>query len=159
MMTLRYRNPTPTVDLIVAPDERPEAVYLIQRLNPPHGWALPGGFVDEGEALYTAAKREASEEMGVAVQILEQFHTYSDPQRDPRKHTVSTVFLARCSQRPKAGDDAVDCRLFTLEEILRTSSSPSPSLPADLEIVFDHGQILRDYFNYKSTGARPPATR
>lgn len=158
-MTKRYRNPTPTVDIIVAPAHRPDAVYLIKRLNPPHGWALPGGFVDEGEALHVAAKREAGEEIGVEVHLFEQFHTYSDPQRDPRKHTVSTVFLASCSQPPRAGDDAVDCRLVTRDELLMGESGPSSALPAEFEIVFDHRQILRDYFNYKATGQRPPATR
>ncbi|MCD6498451.1 MAG: NUDIX hydrolase [Deltaproteobacteria bacterium] len=144
-MTKEYRNPTPTVDIIIEIQDRPGSVVLIERRNPPHGWALPGGFVDEGEALWLAAVREVKEETGLDVELTEQFFTYSDPNRDPRQHTVSTVFLGRAAGTAKGGDDAVLARIFTQNE-----------LP---DLVFDHGRILQDYFLYRLTGQRPPATR
>ena len=92
-MSPRYRNPSPTVDLIIElPGHR---IVLIERKNPPHGYALPGGFVDYGESLEDAARREALEETGLKVELVRQFHTYSDPSRDPRKHTITTVLIAR----------------------------------------------------------------
>ncbi|QSQ27890.1 NUDIX hydrolase [Pyxidicoccus parkwayensis] len=134
-----YRNPKPTVDCIIElPGER---IVLIRRKNPPVGWALPGGFVDEGEALHTAAAREALEETGLTVKLLEQFFTYSDPKRDPRQHTISTVYLATAEGEPKGADDAAEARTFPLD-----------ALPQDL--CFDHGTILSDYRTYKRTGQR-----
>lgn len=134
-----YRNPVPTVDCIIElPGER---VVLIRRKNPPLGWALPGGFVEEGEPLHVAAVREAKEETGLTVQLLEQFFTYSDPARDPRKHTVSTVYLARAEGEPQGADDAAEARAFPLD-----------ALPAPL--AFDHGTILADYLTYRRTGVR-----
>jgi len=108
-------------------------VVLIERKNPPHGWALPGGFVDYGESLEEAAAREALEETGLTVELLRQFHTYSAPGRDPRGHTISTVFTARAQGTPKAADDARDAGVYTED-----------SLP-DV-IAFDHREILEDYF-------------
>ncbi len=125
-----YRNPTPTVDIIINVGG---GIVLIEREKPPHGWALPGGFVDYGETLETAAAREALEETGLAVEGLKQFHSYSDPTRDPRQHTISTVFTARASGEPKAGDDARSAKVFTQD-----------NLP---ELAFDHGKILNDYFS------------
>jgi 8-oxo-dGTP diphosphatase len=116
-------------------------VVLVRRANPPHGWALPGGFVDEGETLEAAAAREAEEETGLAVALLEQFHTYSDPARDPRRHTISTVFLASASGEPRGGDDAAEAVAFPWDAL------PSP-------IVFDHREILSDVRRYLLTGAR-----
>ncbi len=127
-----YRNPVPTVDIII---EIGEAIVLIKRKNPPHGWALPGGFVDYGESYETAALREAEEETGLAVQNLQQFRTYSDPDRDPRQHTASTIFIAQADSQPVAGDDAAEAELFTEE-----------NLP---ELAFDHGRIVADYFDFK----------
>ncbi len=127
-----YRNPVPTVDIIIEIDE---SIVLIKRKNPPHGWALPGGFVDYGESYETAAAREAEEETGIVVKNLQQFRTYSDPDRDPRQHTASTVFIAQANQHPIAGDDAAKAELFTKE-----------NLP---ELVFDHGKIIDDYFAFK----------
>jgi ADP-ribose pyrophosphatase YjhB (NUDIX family) len=127
-----YRNPVPTVDIII---EVGEAIVLIKRKNPPHGWALPGGFVDYGESYETAAIREAKEETGLVVQNLQQFRTYSDPLRDPRQHTASTVFIAQADTPPTAGDDADEAKLFTEE-----------NLP---ELVFDHSKIAADYFALK----------
>lgn len=134
-----YKNPVPTVDIIIEIEER---IILIDRKNPPFGWAIPGGFVDYGESLEDAARREALEETSVTVQLSEQFYTYSKPDRDPRHHTVTTVFLARAvSGTPKADDDAKSLGLFT-----------SDALPA--QIAFDHREILMDYFRYKKTGQR-----
>jgi 8-oxo-dGTP diphosphatase len=116
-------------------------VVLVRRANPPHGWALPGGFVDEGERLDVAAAREAVEETGLPVTLLEQFHTYSDPARDPRRHTLSTVYLASASGEPTGGDDAAEARAFAWDAL------PDP-------IVFDHREILADVRRYLLTGAR-----
>ena len=108
-------------------------IVLIGRRNPPPGWALPGGFVEYGESVEAAAVREAREETSLAVELVRQFHTYSDPARDPRGHTVSTVFVARGRGRPRAQDDAREIGVF------RRESLPQP-------LAFDHGQILDDYF-------------
>ena len=124
-----YRNPVPTVDIII---EMGDKIVLIERKNPPHGWALPGGFVDYGESFETAAVREAKEETGIEVSNLQQFRTYSDPARDPRQHTASTVFIASGKGHPVAADDALRAELFGENE-----------LP---ELVFDHKRILADYF-------------
>lgn len=134
-----FRNPVPTVDVVI--QLAGDRVVLIRRQNPPHGWALPGGFVDEGERLDRAAAREAREETGLDVRLDEQFHTYSDPRRDPRRHTLSTVFLGRAEGEPRGGDDAAEARAF-----------PWDGLPAD--IVFDHREILADVRRYLLTGAR-----
>jgi len=127
-----YRNPVPTVDIIIEVDK---SIVLIKRKNPPHGWALPGGFVDYGESYETAALREANEETGLAVKNLQQFKTYSDPKRDPRQHTASTVFIAQADTSPTAGDDAAEADLFTKD-----------NLP---KLVFDHAKIVADYFTFK----------
>jgi ADP-ribose pyrophosphatase YjhB (NUDIX family) len=124
-----FRNPVPTVDIII---EIGDEIVLIKRKNPPYGWALPGGFVDYGESYENAALREALEETGLAVQNLTQFHTYSDPGRDPRQHTAATVFIGQAHNNPTAGDDAAEAGLFS-----------EHNLP---ELVFDHAQILADYF-------------
>lgn len=129
-----YRNPVPTVDIII---EVGTEIVLIKRKNPPYGWALPGGFVDYGESYETAAVREAEEETGLVVKNLQQFRTYSDPNRDPRQHTASTIFIAQAGQKPTAGDDAAEAELFTKE-----------TLP---ELVFDHGKIISDYFASKKS--------
>jgi ADP-ribose pyrophosphatase YjhB (NUDIX family) len=125
-----HRNPVPTVDVII---RYGRGIILIKRRNPPEGWALPGGFVDYGEPLENAAVREAKEETGLTVRLVRQFHTYSDPGRDPRQHTITTVFIAEASGEAKAGDDAGELGVFNAGD-----------LPED--IVFDHTQILNDYF-------------
>jgi ADP-ribose pyrophosphatase YjhB (NUDIX family) len=129
----KYRNPLVTVDIII---EINGDIVLIERKNPPHGWALPGGFVDYGESLESAAVREAKEETSLDVVLQEQFHAYSEPDRDPRQHTVTTVFIATASGRPKAADDARHLGLFSENEL------PQP-------IAFDHGKIISDYFRYR----------
>jgi len=126
---MQPRNPLLTVDIII---EVGNGIVLVERKNPPHGWALPGGFVDYGETLEQAARREALEETGLRVDLRTQFHTYSDPARDPRHHTVSTVFVATAEGTPRGGDDASQARIFTAQNL--------PTL------VFDHKEILDDYF-------------
>lgn len=133
-----FKNPSPTVDIII---ETQGGVVLIQRKNPPHGWALPGGFVDYGESFEDAARREAAEETGLAVSLQLQFHTYSDPSRDARQHTASTVYVATAAGPPVAADDAAAAAVFTQD-----------TLPP---LVFDHGRILDDYFTFKATGRLP----
>lgn len=129
-----YRNPIPTVDIIIELED--EGIILILRKNPPPGWAIPGGYVDYGESLETAAVREAKEETSLDVTLIRQFHTYSDPGRDPRGHTISTVYIARAKGVPRAQDDAKEIQIFTKD-----------NLPD--EIAFDHRQILEDYFSRK----------
>ncbi len=126
-----FGNPVPTVDIIIQVDKK--SVILIKRKNPPYGWAIPGGFVDYGESLEEAAVREAKEETGLDVALAGQFHTYSDPKRDPRQHTISTVYIAKGKGKPHAMDDALAIGIFT-----------ELDLPA--EIAFDHRSILKDYF-------------
>lgn len=121
-------------------------IVLIRRRNPPPGWALPGGFVDYGETVGAAAAREAREETGLDVALTELFHVYSDPTRDPRRHTIATVFIGTAAGVPVAGDDAAEAAVFTSESL------PSP-------LAFDHARILEDYFTYKRTGRRPPYDR
>ena len=138
----KYRNPFPTVDIIIEMNFHPPAgrssgpapfIVMIQRKNPPPGWALPGGFVDYGESLESAARREALEETSLEVELLYQLGAYSDPSRDPRHHTISVVFVGRATGTPRAADDAADIGVFDRD-----------SLP-DL-LAFDHKRILSDYF-------------
>ena len=124
------RNPLPTVDLII---EYNGGILLIKRRNPPKGWALPGGFVDYGESLEAAAVREAKEETGLDVELVRQFHVYSQPGRDPRHHTITMVFLAKATGKAIAGDDAKEIGVFNKN-----------TLPD--KIAFDHRDILNDYF-------------
>lgn len=136
---MTYRNPTSTVDIIIEFNDR---IVLIERLNEPYGWALPGGFVEYGETVETAAIREAAEETSLEIRLLEQFYVYSDPARDARKHTISVVFIAEANGTPIAKDDAKAVGLFDL-----------CALPVPL--CFDHQKILEDYRHYRLTGQRP----
>ncbi|MDH7512982.1 MAG: NUDIX hydrolase [Clostridiales bacterium] len=136
----KRRIPFPTVDIIIEvtrADGKP-GIILIKRKNPPLGWALPGGFVDYGESCEEAARREAREETSLEIESLSQFHTYSDPGRDPRSHTISTVFTAKACGIPKARDDAQEVGIFTRDDL------PQP-------LAFDHEKILADYFKDKKT--------
>ena len=135
--------PRPTVDVII---EMQGGIVLIERGHPPPGWALPGGHVDTGEFVSDAARREALEETGLEVELLELFGVYSDPKRDPRYHTISTVFIGRATGTPKGGDDAARAEIFTRGKL------PAP-------IAFDHGTILDDYYRYRESGQRPPVRR
>lgn len=133
-----FKNPLPTVDIII---EAKGGIVLIERKNEPLGWALPGGFVDYGESLEQAAVREAFEETSLQVTLTRQFKSYSAPDRDPRHHTVSTVFIATAEGIPAAGDDAGRADIFS-----------QPDLPP---LVFDHATILADYFTFKNEANRP----
>ncbi|MCP4745780.1 MAG: NUDIX hydrolase [Desulfobacteraceae bacterium] len=124
--------PLLTVDIII---ECNTGIVLIQRKYPPLGWAIPGGFVDYGECIEDAAVREALEETCLNITLIEQMHTYSNPARDPRSHTVSTVFIATADGEPRGADDARQAAVFTQDTL------PGP-------IVFDHAEILNDYFAY-----------
>jgi 8-oxo-dGTP diphosphatase len=133
-----YRNPVPTVDIII---ETPDGIVLIERKNTPLGWALPGGFVDYGESLEDAAIREAWEETSLRVSDLRLLGCYSDPRRDPRQHTISTVFIATADGTPRAGDDAAGLAVFAAE-----------NLPENL--CFDHRKILDDYLLVRNRSPR-----
>jgi ADP-ribose pyrophosphatase YjhB (NUDIX family) len=126
-----YKNPIPTVDIIIEIESK--GIVLIKRKNPPYGWAIPGGFVDYGESLEEAVMREAKEETNLDVKLARQFHTYSDPKRDPRHHTISTIYIAKGNGIPQAKDDALEIGIFN------ESNLPN-------EIAFDHRSILNDYF-------------
>ena len=136
---MAHRNPLPTADVIIEVGDR---IVLVRRRNPPEGWAIPGGFVDVGETVEAAAVREAREETGLAVTLTLLLGVYSDPSRDPRFHTVSTVYVGRADGEPSGADDAAEARLFAEGDL------PSP-------IAFDHAAILADYFRYRRTGRRP----
>jgi len=142
----QYQNPIPTVDVLIEIEGRPGTLVFIERAHEPHGWALPGGFVDRGELLADAAIREAKEETGLDVELIELFHCYSDPRRDPRQHTMSTVFIGRARGGPTGGDDAATA------EVAPADAPPGP-------LVFDHGTIVADYLEYRRSGRRPPPRR
>ncbi len=130
-----YANPVPTVDIIIELD-RSGKIVLIKRRNPPYGLAIPGGFVDYGERVEDAAVREAKEETGLDVSLKYLLGVYSDPKRDPRQHTISTVFVASASGSPRAGDDAKEVVVVRPEEIAEP-------------LCFDHSQIIADYLKKK----------
>ena len=152
MSGAKPRNPLPTVDVIIELPVKGKGngIVLIERKNPPNGWAIPGGFVDYGESLEEAAVREAREETSLEVELLCQMHAYSDPRRDPRFHTVTVVFVGRALEggepnapiapiAPIAKDDAKAVGVFTEDNL------PTP-------IAFDHADVLRDYFRWKKEG-------
>jgi len=130
----RFKNPYPTADVIVNVGGK---VVLVNRKNVPHGWAIPGGFIDYGESAEHAAAREIREETGLEITNLHLFGVYSDPKRDPRFHTLTVVYTADSTDVPHAGDDAADAALFGADE-----------LPERL--AFDHADILCDYFRSRN---------
>jgi 8-oxo-dGTP diphosphatase len=137
------RTPLLTVDLVIEMVDRPgRPVVLIERRNPPHGWALPGGFVDVGETLEAAAVREAREETRLEVELEFLLGNYSDPARDTRGHTVSAVYVARANGTPVAADDAAN--------LVVCDPQHCPVL------VFDHARIMADYLNYRASGVPAP---
>ncbi|NPV13442.1 NUDIX hydrolase [candidate division WOR-3 bacterium] len=127
---MRYRQPKLAVDCIILLGKR---IVLIERLNEPKGWALPGGFVNYGETVEEAVQREVKEETGLSLSGLRQFRVYSAPDRDPRGHCVSVVFVARGRGKLKAGDDARSYKLVALDKATKEN------------LVFDHQQIITDY--------------
>jgi len=141
-----HRNPAPTVDVLIELDGRPGELVFVERAHEPIGFALPGGFVEEGEWAADAAVREIKEETGLDVELLELFHVYSDPSRDKRRHTMSIVFIGRAVGEPVGGDDAA--RAF----VSRPDELPRP-------LVFDHATIVADYLAYRHHGVRPPPRR
>jgi 8-oxo-dGTP diphosphatase len=137
---MRPVTPLLTVDAIIQTADG--GIVLIRRKNPPPGWALPGGFVDPGESLAEAVRREAMEETGMEINIESMFHVYSKPWRDPRGDTVSVVYHCTAYGEPCGGDDAEIAKVFHPDDL------PSP-------LAFDHGDILRDFLEWKETGRRP----
>jgi 8-oxo-dGTP diphosphatase len=138
------KTPLATVDIVI---ETVGGIVLVRRRHPPPGWALPGGFVDPGESVAQAARREAKEETGLDVELTDLLAVYSDPKRDPRGlFTISTVFIARASGQPVGGDDAAEARVMSLD-----------ALPPD--IAFDHPTIIADYRRYRAGQGRPPLDR
>lgn len=127
-----YKNPFPAADVLVI---RGDKVLLIERRNPPHGWAIPGGFIEYGEDAESAARRELNEETGLEASSLELLGVYSNPSRDPRFHTITVVYLGEAAGEPRAADDALSARWFALNEL------PAP-------LAFDHAQVIADAVNH-----------
>ena len=141
-----YRPETPLLaaDAIIELMDQPgRPIVLIERKNPPYGWAIPGGFVDVGERLETAAIREAKEEVCLDITFKALLEMYSDPKRDDRGHTVTAVYVAEAKGIPQAADDAKNLAVFELD-----------NLPQDL--AFDHSQVLDDYRKFRETGQVTP---
>ena len=137
------KTPALTTDIIIELRDRPDVpIVLIRRKNPPHGWALPGGFVDVGESAEQAAVREAEEETALQVRLKVLLGCYSDPARDPRGHTASVVYVAEAEGEPRAQDDAAGVAVFNPE-----------ALPSSF--AFDHARILRDYLIWREQGSLP----
>lgn len=137
------KTPSLTTDILIELTDRPERpIVLIQRKNPPHGWALPGGFVDVGESVEHAAVREAKEETALRVKLKILLGCYSDPTRDSRGHTASVVYVAEAQGQPRAQDDAAGVAIFNPEAL------PYP-------LVFDHARMLDDYLAWRREGKLP----
>ena len=152
------RNPYLAVDIIAHPVDctvENMVVAMVRRKNPPHGWAIVGGFVNYGESLADAAEREFEEETKTKVKLLRQMHAYSRPDRDPRQHTVSVCFIGTVPMGTVlvGADDAAEARFFNLEDMCKTVLGVTPGM--DGPIVFDHLQVLRDYRTLLLTGNTP----
>jgi 8-oxo-dGTP diphosphatase len=137
-------TPLLAADILIELIDQPGRPFvLIERANPPFGWAVPGGFVDVGETVERAAIREAKEEVCLDVKLTALLGIYSNPERDPRNHTVTAVYIAEATGMPKAADDAKHCAVFTFDD-----------LPDQL--AFDHNLVLKDYRVYRTTGKVTP---
>lgn len=137
-----YRPTTPLLaaDAIIELSDKPgRPIILIERENPPYGWAIPGGFMDVGEFIEAAAVREAKEEVCLDVSLKTLLGMYSDPERDNRGHTVTAVYVAEATGEPQAADDAKNVAIFDID-----------NLPD--ELAFDHAQVLEDYRKFRETG-------
>lgn len=135
----KYKNPSLTVDIFIFDED--ENFILIKRGNEPYKnyWALPGGFVDYGECVEDAAIREALEETSIKVNLKELVGVYSDPSRDPRRHTVSIAYTAKGNMADmKADDDACDIAIFSKGDLEK------------MNLAFDHEKIINDCFNFLS---------
>jgi len=140
----RPHTPLLAADVIIElADQEQRPIVLIERMNPPAGWAIPGGFVDIGETVEHAAIREMEEETSLHVRLKTLLGVYSDPRRDPRGHTVTVVYVGEASGRPMAADDA---RSVLICDPYRP---PQP-------LAFDHAGVLADYRRYRETGAIAP---
>ncbi|MEO5340257.1 MAG: NUDIX hydrolase [Magnetococcus sp. MYC-9] len=140
----KITTPHIAADIIIELVDRPgRPILLIERRHPPHGWAIPGGFMEVGERLERTAIREAAEETSLSVTLKALLGVYSAPGRDPRFHTVTAVYVAEAQGLPMAADDAKNLRVFSLEEI------PTP-------LAFDHDQVLADYRNFREQGCVTP---
>ncbi len=139
------KTPRLTVDIVIRPADDPGRVVVIARRHPPLGFALPGGFVDIGERVEDAARREAYEETGLTVTLEALLGCYSDPRRDPRGHTVSVVYVASAAGQPVAGDDAAAC------SVVAASDAAHGAIP----LVFDHARIMADYLVFLRGGGIP----
>ncbi|MDX9740417.1 MAG: NUDIX hydrolase [Gammaproteobacteria bacterium] len=135
----RPKTPAVAADIII---EIGSEIVLIERRNPPPGWAIPGGFVDPGETVESAALREAAEETGLEVTLRCLLGCYSDPRRDPRGHTVSLVYVGSAQGTPEARDDAAAVRLVDPARIT-------------LPLAFDHEHIIADYLVWRDSGCSP----
>ncbi|MCD4700620.1 MAG: NUDIX hydrolase [Candidatus Aegiribacteria sp.] len=137
---MRPVTPLITVDAIIELSDG--KIVLVKRKYPPPGWAIPGGFVDPGESLAEAVRREAREETSLDIEVVSIFHVYSKPWRDPRGDTVSIVYYCKANGNPEGGDDAVEAVAF------------APDCLPDV-IAFDHRKIIQQFLQWKSTGIRP----
>ncbi|MFV1997239.1 MAG: NUDIX domain-containing protein [Acidiferrobacterales bacterium] len=139
----RPETPALAADAIIELTDQPDRpIVLIKRKNPPHGWAIPGGFVDIGETIEHAARREALEETGLTIRLRELLGVYSDPARDARGHTATAVYIADAEGEPVAADDAERVGVFSLDAL------PSP-------LAFDHAAVLEDYRRFRDHGLLP----
>jgi len=140
-------TPLLAADAIIELTDQPgRPIVLIERANPPYGWAIPGGFVDVGETLEHAAIREAKEEVCLDVTLKALLGVYSDPARDNRGHTVTAIYVAEATGTPKAADDAKNLAVFMLDQL------PAP-------LAFDHAEVLEDYRHFRENGAVTPLKR